>query len=212
MPDLEVKSYDDIIKHLKGRKKHLLLGNGFSMSYNKDIFSYNALSKFINGIKNKELQQLFEIVNTNNFELLTQQLDNAARIAKIFGADKKIVQKIKGASETLKTSLIEAIKELHPEHVFTIHDSKIKSCSKFLSTFLNNDGQIFTTNYDLLLYWVLMRGKLEKLEMGLEEKQKIWMNGLNQRKDNIQNCAGERILTRRWFIIYMELYLYSILE
>lgn len=162
MEDLKVQSYDEIIKHLKVRKKHLLLGNGFSMSYDKDIFSYNALSKFITGIKDKELQQLFQIVNTNNFELLMQQLDNAARIAEVFGVDKKIVQRIKSASEKLKTSLIESIKELHPEHVFTIQESKIQSCSKFLSTFLNNDGHIFTTNYDLLLYWVLMRGKLDK--------------------------------------------------
>lgn len=68
--------------------------NGFSMYYDDNIFSYNALSKFINGIKNKELQQLFEIVNTNNFELLMQQLDNAARIAEVFGADKKALTKL----------------------------------------------------------------------------------------------------------------------
>ena len=31
------------------------------------------------------------------------------------------------------------------------------ACARFLSLFLNSGGQIFTTNYDLLLYWVLMR-------------------------------------------------------
>ncbi|WP_140127832.1 DUF4917 family protein, partial [Vibrio parahaemolyticus] len=29
--------------------------------------------------------------------------------------------------------------------------------SEFLSFFTNNDGSVFSTNYDLLLYWVLMR-------------------------------------------------------
>lgn len=158
----ELQSYEDVLKHLKSRQKHLLLGNGFSISYDNNIFSYNALSKFIHGIKNKELQQLFDIVNTNNFELLMQQLDNAAQIAEVFGADKKIVRKIRAASETLKASLIEAIKELHPEHVFKIEEDKSQACARFLTSFLKQDGQIFTTNYDLLLYWVLMRNNLDK--------------------------------------------------
>ena len=55
-----------------------------------DIFSYNALSKFVREIDDKQLQQLFDIVNTNNFELLMQQLDNAAKIAEVFGATKKL--------------------------------------------------------------------------------------------------------------------------
>lgn len=164
MAKKELQSYSEVIQYLKkqNRQKHLLLGNGFSMSYDHDIFSYNALSKFIYELKDKDLHKLFEIVNTNNFELLMQQLDNAARIAEIFGADKKVVTKIKSASETLKTSLIEAIKELHPEHVFKIPEDKSTACANFLNSFLKEDGQIFTTNYDLLLYWVLMRNNLDK--------------------------------------------------
>jgi len=160
-PYNELQSYADVVKRVKNRQIHLLLGNGFSMSYDNNIFSYNALSKFIHGIKNKELQQLFDIVNTNNFELLMQQLDNAGQIAEVFGADKKVVKKIKEASETLKTSLIEAIKELHPDHVFTIPENKSQACASFLNTFLSNGGGVFTTNYDLLLYWVCERNQLE---------------------------------------------------
>lgn len=160
----EIKTYQEVILHLdkQKREKHLLLGNGFSMSYDTGIFSYNALANFIKGIDNKELQQLFEIVNTNNFELLMQHLDNAYRIAEVFGADKIIVDKIKSASETLKSSLIDAIKALHPEHVFTIEDKKSQACAGFCNSFLSNNGNIFTTNYDLLLYWVTMRNGLHQ--------------------------------------------------
>lgn len=160
----ELQSYSEVVKYLKSktRQKHLLLGNGFSMSYDSAIFSYNALSKFIYELKDNDLHKLFEIVNTNNFELLMQQLDNAAQIAEVFGADKKVVKKIREASETLKTSLIEAIKELHPDHVFKISEDKSHACANFLNSFLLQDGEIFTTNYDLLLYWVLMRNGLDK--------------------------------------------------
>ena len=71
-------------------------------------------------------------------ELLMEQLDNVAQIAEVFGADKTVVIKIRKATETLKESLIDAIKELHPEHVFAIPDEKSKACAGFLNEYLAN--------------------------------------------------------------------------
>lgn len=158
----QVYSYEEVIKLLKNknRRKHLMLGNGFSMSYDSGIFSYNALSKFLENLDNHILQKLFQIIKTSNFELLMEQLDNVAQIAEVFGADQTVVIKIRKATETLKESLIDAIKELHPEHVFAVPDEKSKACASFLNEYLAADGKIFTTNYDLLLYWVLERNQL----------------------------------------------------
>ena len=50
---------------------------------------------------------------------------------------------------------------MHPEHVFSVPEEKSKACAAFLNSFLSEEGQIFTTNYDLLLYWVLMRNEIE---------------------------------------------------
>lgn len=152
-------TFDEVVKSLKQKKrtKHLLFGNGFSMAYDPKIFSYNALSTFIDDSKNDLLIKLFSIINTKNFELIMQQLDNFAQIAKVFSKDPDLVTKIEEASITLKNSLIEAVKELHPEHVFIIPEEKSKSCHSYLNDFLSNDGKVFSTNYDLLPYWVLMR-------------------------------------------------------
>jgi len=127
------------------------------MSYDSEIFFYNALNRFIEKLDNEVIDKLFKIINTKNFEIVMQQLDNFCEIANAFGSDKVLVEKIKDASTTLKNSLISAIEELHPEHVFTIPEKKSQSCASFLSCFTENQGNIFTTNYDLLLYWVLMR-------------------------------------------------------
>lgn len=156
-------TYDDVIKSLnsKKRQKHLLLGNGFSMSYDSSIFSYNALSKFLENLQNGTLQKLFQIIKTCNFELIMEQLDNVAQISEVFGADETVVKEIKQASELLKESLIDAIKELHPAHVFSIPEEKSKACAAFLNSYLAEGGSIFTTNYDLLLYWVIMRNVIE---------------------------------------------------
>ena len=158
---MKIETYPEIIAHLdkEGRQKHLLLGNGFSMAYDPEIFSYNALSKFIEEIDNDLLKKLFQIINTKNFEVVMQQLDNFCQLAKEFSSDKQLTKKIQKASDALKKSLIDAVKELHPEHVFKIPEKKSKSCAQFLNTFLQLNGHAFTTNYDVLLYWVLMRNK-----------------------------------------------------
>lgn len=167
--DIEkLKSYDEVKKYLLGKRRtpHLLFGNGFSIAYNSGIFSYNALSSFIEKIDDPALSQLFSRLNTKNFELIMQQLDNFCEVADLFTTDKKLVPKIKQASEKLKNSLIEAVKELHPEHVFSIPTEESGACSQFLNYYLDNGGNIFSTNYDLLLYWVLMRNSPEKANDG----------------------------------------------
>jgi len=154
-----LKNYNEIIPYLKSKKRtpHLLLGNGFSMAYDHNIFSYNALHRFIENLDDKMISSLFDIVKTKNFELVMQQLDNFCELINAFGSDKNLFDKVKGASEQLKNSLIDAVETLHPEHVFKLKDKEVERCSTFLSDFTGNEGSIFSTNYDLLLYWVLMR-------------------------------------------------------
>lgn len=156
-------SCQEVVKYLnkKRRTKHLLLGNGFSMAFDNNIFSYNALNRFIEENGDPMVRDLFKRLNTKNFELIMQQLDNFCEIADLFSEDKKLVPKIKAVSEQLKNSLIDAVKELHPEHVFKIPDKKSESCMSFLQEYLSQGGLVFSTNYDLLLYWVLMRNNAE---------------------------------------------------
>ncbi len=159
---MKLKSYDEVISYLlkKNRTPNLLLGNGFSMAYNPDIFSYNALHAFIEEIEEPLLNKLFDIVKTKNFELVMQQLDNFCELIEAFSTDKKLLSDVQKASDELKKSLVNAIKELHPDHVFKISDEECGQCSEFLIPYLNNKGNIFSTNYDILLYWVLMRSSL----------------------------------------------------
>lgn len=157
----DLPNYQQVLDSLKAknRKKHLLFGNGFSIAYDPKIFSYNALSKFIDEIDNDLLKKLFEVINTKNFELVMQQLDNFIEIAKTFSSDKNLIQKITEANEILKTSLIEAVQKLHPEHVFKVPEEKSKHCHLFLNEYLSQEGKVFSTNYDLLPYWILMRNE-----------------------------------------------------
>lgn len=159
---MSIQSFEEVINHLNKEKRdrHLLLGNGFSIAYNPSIFSYNALSKFIEDSNNELLGKLFTAIKTRNFEQIMRQLTLSKDIIRAFGGESSLITKIDQAMFSLKDSLIEAVKTLHPEHVFTIPEEKSQSCANFLKMILDKEGNIFSTNYDILLYWVLMRNKI----------------------------------------------------
>ncbi|MDO6487910.1 DUF4917 family protein [Colwellia sp. 6_MG-2023] len=201
---MALQSYESVIEYLhkKKRQKHLLLGNGFSMSYDPEIFSYNALNRFIEELKNPLITKLFNIINTKNFELVMQSLDNFCELANAFSSDQEFIVQIEEASNSLKHSLIDAVKALHPEHVFKISDDKSQQCALLLKEYLTEGGNIFTTNYDILLYWVLMRNKVpnaidgfgrevDQLSYNVEEiewSELIW--GPNKSRQNVHYVHG----------------------
>ena len=166
---MKLEKYDEIMNHLNSlpqkRKVHLLLGNGFSMAYDSTIFSYNSLSNYVKTKEDDFLKRLFSVIDNTNFEILMQQLESFIKLAEVFGCDKDSLGNINKANKKLKESLVEAIKDLHPEYVFNIPEKKSKKCAAFLYNFINNGGYIFTTNYDLLMYWVLMRNKFDKISI-----------------------------------------------
>lgn len=155
----DLPDYQSVIKKLNDRPfpKHLIMGNGFSMAYDHKIFSYNALYDFIEKLEDATLSKLFEVINTKNFELVMRQLDNFIEIAKAFDDKGVMVKAMQDANQRLQESLIQAVSSLHPEHVFAVPDAESQSCYNFLQEYLSNGGKVFSTNYDLLLYWILMR-------------------------------------------------------
>jgi len=160
---MQLETFEDVnasITKNSGRPFHLLLGNGFSMAFDPSIFSYNALYDFVASLNDDLLSKVLGVVQTKNFEQMMAQLSTFSSLATVFGADQTIVDKANATTKKLKQSLIDAIKALHPEHVFMIPDDRCQVCASFLAQFLSTGGHVFTSNYDLLLYWVLMRAHI----------------------------------------------------
>lgn len=203
---MPLMSFEDVVTKLKAKKRpmSLLMGNGFSMAYDRDIFSYNALYNFLVSKDDELLKKLFGAIKTKNFELVMQQLDTTLSILKAFGSDPALSDQIQSASQKLKETLLNSVQELHPEHVFKVPDGKSEACGAFLSQFLASGGQIFTTNYDLLLYWVLLRqgvpdhidgfGKevtnYEELKEGAEKEYSDLFWGPNRDEQNVHFLHG----------------------
>ncbi|MEJ1353264.1 MAG: DUF4917 family protein [Candidatus Sedimenticola sp. (ex Thyasira tokunagai)] len=200
---MPLQSYQEVTSHLDKKKRtpHLLLGNGFSMAYDPDIFSYNALHGVIENADDELLTKLFGIVKTKNFELVMQQLGNFCELIEAFGTDVELLAKVRAASEKLKHTLIAAVQDLHPEHVYKIEDAECEKCAEFLHTYLVRDGNIFSTNYDILLYWVLLRSGLRNqidgfgrdvldTEFGDEPEVTELYWGPNKGKQNVHYLHG----------------------
>lgn len=203
-----LESYEEVINYFKQQKRkiNLLIGNGFSIAYDKDIFSYNALSRYIMDSDDETVKRVFQVYNTQNFESIMQQLNNMVDILRILDASDVLCNKVAALSKEFKVKLIDAISRMHPEQVFTVDETKSKHCADFLSYYLDNGGQIFSTDYDLLLYWVLLRNGLGNFGDGfgreadnygdtihtsgedIEWSELIW--GINKGNQNVHYLHG----------------------
>jgi hypothetical protein len=140
-------------------KRHLLLGNGFSIACRGDIFHYGSLYAQADFSNVPEVQAVFEALGTQDFEATIRALENAARILPAYvphGA--AAIAKMQEHAAALKEILVQTIAGNHPNIPPDIADEKFWACRRFLANFLAGPkaGCVFTLNYDLLLYWTLM--------------------------------------------------------
>jgi len=140
-------------------KKHLLLGNGFSIACKPDIFAYGSLFEEAKKSMSKELAAIFAAMGTQDFEEVIRALQHAAAIVSAYNPKLiRTMARMNSDADKLKTDLITAVAGRHPARPNDISDGRYFACRKFLSNFVgeNVSGKIYTMNYDLLLYWALM--------------------------------------------------------
>jgi hypothetical protein len=133
-----VVGYEEAIRETTGRRRVLLLGNGFSISAS-GAFGYPELHR--TAVRSDPtLSKLFPNGETN-FELALQKAAGTHDAAR------------------LRRALILAVANAHPATVLEFKDEKRRSCRDFLEPFVGRQlsprGTVFTTNYDMLLHWVL---------------------------------------------------------
>ena len=140
-------------------KRHLLLGNGFSIACRADIFHYGSLFAQADFSQVPEVAAVFDALQTQDFEQAIRSLENAARILPSYVAhgDAAAAKMLEHAA-ALKEILLQTIAGNHPHIPSDITDEQFWACRRFLSHFLagRKAGSVFTLNYDLLLYWTLM--------------------------------------------------------
>ncbi|WP_420417413.1 DUF4917 family protein [Pacificispira sp.] len=156
----EVLSFEDAINETAGKgKRHLLLGNGFSIACRPDIFHYGSLFEEADFSNNPQLPKVFDALGTQDFEAAIRALEAGASLAPLYmGGSAAASTAMLDDARALKEILLTTIARNHPDIPMDIPDEKFWACRRFLRHFLAGDqaGQVFTLNYDLLLYWTLM--------------------------------------------------------
>lgn len=152
--------FEDALGKTQESKRHLILGNGFSIAA-YESFSYGSLMEQADFSDHTELKEIFEALQTSDFEEVIASLNKASLLLPIFGGNEDIAKAMASEAETLKEILVKAIGGNHPSRPNEISENKYESCRAFLSNFIgrprnNLQGKIYTLNYDLLLYWALL--------------------------------------------------------
>lgn len=147
------------------QKISALLGNGFSMAYDAKRFSFTNLLQSAQAQNiispNSELAAIFRRLQTSDFEQVIKTLNDAKLVTNAYFPyyDTKKLEK---DAKLLKKHLVKVVTNNHPEKANEIPEAASKHCGQFLDKF----EKIYTLNYDLLAYWVIMQNHLTKFTDG----------------------------------------------
>jgi hypothetical protein len=128
----------------------LLLGNGFSLNFSSRLLYRNLYEKYIENCP-EDVKKLFKEFKSTNFEIILEHLESTERVCNALGIDHKRISKNK---ELIKQGLIDSINRIHPTPD-EIENDKIKLVAEQIKEF----DQVFTTNYDLFLYYLILESK-----------------------------------------------------
>jgi hypothetical protein len=139
----------------------LLLGNGFSQAFSGK-FGYQRL-RDVAAMDDKltstvTQDQLFEHAESDDFETVIQHLEQSAHLIQLYDAtDSSLAAALIADAQVVKDGLVDALTRIHPDSARTVDDAKYIAVRGFLRNFAN----IFTLNYDLLLYWAVNQDRLQ---------------------------------------------------
>lgn len=129
----------------------ILLGNGFSINFSNTLRYKYLYETFIIGCTpiSKELFNKFE---TQNFELVLESIETAKKVCDILHLNIETFDSIK---TEIRQGLIDSINQIHPKPD-DVNQDKIKWISQQFKKY----NKIFTTNYDLFLYYIILETKI----------------------------------------------------
>ncbi len=143
-----IRQWDWIKKDFKSTS--ILLGNGFSINFS-DTLRYKYLYEFFISDCSELASKLFIQFDTKNFERVLESLETAKLVCDTLNINSPEFERYK---LEIREGLINSINKMHPRPV-NLNQEKITWISKQFLEFTN----IFTTNYDLFLYYIILEAR-----------------------------------------------------
>jgi hypothetical protein len=137
----------------RNSRRHVLLGNGFSIACRPHIFAYGKLFEQADFSKiSPTAKNAFTALGTQDFEKVIKALRDASKIVAAYGGPPSLAASLAADADGLKELLVQTIAASHPAWPGELTEAEYLACRAFLSNF----NTVYTFNYDLLLYWVEM--------------------------------------------------------
>lgn len=111
-----IVNFNTALEMTNGERRHLLLGNGFSIALFPSIFAYKRLFDNADFTAIPESRQAFQLLSTTDFEEVIHALKTTAKVLPEFTRDANLPNTIKTQSNIIKELLIQAIAANHPEN------------------------------------------------------------------------------------------------
>lgn len=91
---IQLRTFDEAIEHsAQFKKRHLLLGNGFSIACRPKIFTYGSLFEQADFSSAPRLPDVFKAVGTTDFEHVIKLLEDASRIVPVYSSTAGVAAK-----------------------------------------------------------------------------------------------------------------------
>lgn len=125
----------------------ILLGNGFSLNFSETLRYKNLYDNFIQSSSGVS-SQLFKEFDTCNFEEILENLEISTRVLKTIGEENTTIGVI---HKEIRQGLVDSIHSIHPKP-----DQIDKELLKRVAAQFSSFSDIYTTNYDLFLYYIIL--------------------------------------------------------
>lgn len=142
-------------------KRSVLLGNGFSVACRQKIFRYDAIfdrfTAALDEVDAERMARVFDAFATRDFEEVLRALKSVEAVAPYYGVSAPTLGSVRQDQELIRRALVDALASSHPAGPHEITTSEFQGCAAFLQHF----REIYTLNYDLLLYWTVLNQRLD---------------------------------------------------
>lgn len=157
--DGSLSCWSDVVGRLDWGHAGILLGNGASMAIST-MFSYTSL--FDVACRQQNLSeaeiQVFDEFRTRNFEEVLYNLKVSSRTCTCFRFPVRNLGQLDESYEVIRNALIFAVRTVHPQpHAVT------EAVRQRTADHLANYRDVYTTNYDLMIFWSIAGKRYEEV-------------------------------------------------
>src|SRR5665213_2715067 len=111
---MNMLTFEEAIGETDPKRRHVILGNGFSRALRDDIFAYTRLFDRAKVKLSDTAKKSFDKLDTTNFEQVMKALRDASFLVGVYGAKRDLADAMTKDMEAIREVLARTIAESHP--------------------------------------------------------------------------------------------------